>query len=120
MQTLTTVRYTPYTASDDIRVQLLKTRRDLHGDIIFEESIGPALRARGRLSVFYVRSFYDTDAARAITRRVHAENATEDSASSKLTPDESSYGLTWYAQQIYAASAVVVHFDDPARAESRS
>lgn len=117
MQTLTTVRYAPYTNSDDIRIEFLNARPDLHGDVIFEESIGPALQPEDELSVFYARSLYDTDAARVITRRIHTES-NKGLRIIEADPRESSYGLTWYAQQIYAASAVVVHFDDPGRAEA--
>jgi hypothetical protein len=117
MQTLTTVRYTPYTSSEDIRVEFLKARPDVRSDIIFDQTIGSTLQPEDELSVFYVRSFYDTDAARSITRRVHAESD-RGLRIIEADPRESSYGLTWYAQQIYAASAVVVHFDDPGRAEA--
>ena len=68
--------------------------------------------------LFYLRSYYDTDASRQITRRVHAETD-KGLRIIDADPRESSYeGLAWYAQQIYSASAVVVHFDDPARQDA--
>jgi hypothetical protein len=117
MRTLTTVRYAPYTNSDEIRIAFLTDRPDLQRHIIFDESIGPVLQPEEGPSLFYLRSFYDTDAARAITRRVHAETPNGIQVI-QADPRESSFeGLAWYAQQIYASSAVVIHFDDPRRAE---
>lgn len=115
MGTLTTIRYSGYTSSDDIRVSFIRERPDLGRQVIFDESIGPALQPEADPSLFYVKSLYDTDASRALTRRIHDER----SRSIRIVeadPVESSYeSLAWYAQQIYAAAGVVVHFDNPGR-----
>lgn len=118
MRTLTTVRYVPYTNSDDIRIAFLTERPDIRRHVIFDENIGATLQPEREPSLFYLRSFYDPDPARMITRRVHSE---EDRGIRVIEADprESSFeALAWYAQQIYVASAVVVHFDDPGRKEA--
>lgn len=118
MGTLTTIRYSGYTNSDDIRASFIRERPDLGRQVIFDESIGPALQPDADPSLFYVKSFYDTDASRGLTRRIHDERS-RGIRVVEADPVESSYeSLAWYAQQIYSAGGVVVHFDNPGRREA--
>jgi hypothetical protein len=117
--TLATIRYASYTNPDDIRIAFVEERPDLGRQVIFDESIGPALQPQEDVSVFYVKSLYDTDASRALTRRIHDERS-RGLRIVEADPVESSYeSLAWYAQQIYGAAVVVIHFDDPRRTDAR-
>jgi nucleoside 2-deoxyribosyltransferase len=101
MGTLTTIRYAGYTSTDDIRIAFVRERPDLGRQVIFDEGIGPALQPEEVASLFYVKSLHDTDASRALTRRIHNERS-RGIRIVEADPAESSYeSLAWYAQQIY-------------------
>lgn len=118
MRTLTTVGFSPYANSEHIKVAFIKDRPDLQNYTIYEDVIEPSLEPRSTPALFYIRSLHETEAASALTRRVHEEERqglrviTADPNESAVLP------LAWYAQQIYAASGVVVHFESPKRQDA--
>lgn len=115
LRILTTVGYLAYTNSDQIRAGFLRDKPHEAPQTIFESSIQPNLEPSGLQSIFFVKGPYDTDAQRFLEPRVRAEEEhgircfVHDSAESAVQP------LVWYAKQIYASAAVIVHFS----AESR-
>jgi hypothetical protein len=115
MNTLTTIGYVGYTNTEEIFARFMNDRPDIQRRVIFDEQIGGALQPEDAPSLFYVHSLYETNPSRGLTRRVQAE----DKAGIRIInadPQEAAVQpLLWYAQQIYASTGVVVHFDDPAR-----
>ncbi len=118
MRTLTTVGYTGYTNSEEISQAFFAERPDYRDRTIYDDMIGPILQPEHEPSVFYVRSLYDTDAARSLTRRIHGEEKRAIRVVEADPRESSHYPIGWYAQQIYAASGVLAHFDDPERVGS--
>jgi hypothetical protein len=118
VKVLATVGYQAYSNSDDIRIAFLRDRPYLDTETIFERAIAPSLQPAVLESVLYVTSPHKSDAERDIRRRIFQEQRAgltvivDDATESAVQP------LTWYAQQIYTAAAVVVHFVSPRRVGS--
>jgi hypothetical protein len=112
---LESLGYREYENSDDIRAAFLTERPDLRETALFDESIAPALRPAGSPSIFYVTSLYGDNASGALTRVIREETsrgvrlALADPRETAVQP------VTWYAQQIYDAAAVVIHFESPSK-----
>ncbi len=71
-------------------------------------------------SIFYVTNLYNDDASAALTRVVRSE-ADDGIRLVVADPSETSVqSLTWYAQQIYDAAVVVVHFESPLNADAET
>jgi hypothetical protein len=115
---LATVGYVPYTNSDDIRVNFLRERPYQSADTIFQTAIEPSLQPATFTSILYVTSPHNSEAERDLRRRVFQEERygltvmIDDASESSVQP------LAWYAQQIYTATAVVLHFVSPRRTGS--
>src|SRR6266496_1340748 len=115
LRLLTTVGYTPYTNSDDIRAAFLSGSPQLQDETIFHALIEPNLQPQHEAAIFYLPSNHQTDASRELTRRIHKE-AVRGQSSIEADPTEASvYPLSWYAQQIYASTATIAHFSAPRR-----
>ena len=106
---LSPVRYVPYQSASDIQGAFLT---DLpHEDVgltIFEDVIEPSLTPVAPNRLFYMKSTYQDEAARHITRRIERSKR----SGWELTiadPTESIYTITWYARQVYSAEAVIIH-----------
>jgi hypothetical protein len=110
---LTTIGYAPYKNAPDIRTAFLRDQPHLQPDTVFDQIIEPALQpAAGRHSLFYFKSLYENEPERRLTRRVTRE-ADKGYRCVLADPSESTYPLGWYAQQVYSASAVMVHLTSP-------
>jgi hypothetical protein len=112
---LEAVGYKKYQNSDDIFAAFTAERPDLRQDSVFDESIAPALHAAGTPSIFYITSLYGDDASGAITRVIRIEASRGVRLAMADARETSVQPLTWYAQQIYDAAAVLIHFDSPRR-----
>jgi hypothetical protein len=115
LRLLTTVGYAPYANAEHIRVAFAKDQPHLATETIFEQAIVPALQEALFSSLFYVTSPYNSEAERDIRRRVLEEQRQGISCQIDDASESSVQPLSWYAQQIYAASAVVVHLLSPSR-----
>lgn len=112
---LSTVGCQVFANSDDICSAFLNLSDDDLSTNLFNDLIRPTLQAFGAPSVFYLPSLHNTEASRTITLRVLAEKR-RGLRVVKADPSESSVEpLAWYAQEIYPAALVVVHFTSPAR-----
>jgi hypothetical protein len=112
------VGYTGYQGSEGIFTAFVNERPDLREASIFEESIEPSLRPAGLPSVFYLTSLYGDDASTALKRVVRAAGDTGIRVSTADPRETSVQPITWYAQQIHDAAAVVVHFESPRKLQS--
>jgi hypothetical protein len=110
---LTDVGYTQYANQDDIFASFAHDRPDVRELSLWDEAVEPALRPAGSPSVFYVTSGFNNDASSALTRVVKSEarNGMRLIAADPREMDNQS--LTWYAQQVQDAVAVVIHFESP-------
>jgi|tagenome__1003787_1003787.scaffolds.fasta_scaffold20949822_2 hypothetical protein len=110
---LTQVRYVPYSSSDDI-LQAFLTDLPHEGakPTIFESVIKPSLDRPAPGRIFFMRSPYDDEASRQIARRIDRKKR-ERWEVTLADPVESSYTITWYARQVYSASAVIIHLAPP-------
>jgi hypothetical protein len=115
VKVLASVGYESYANSDEIRIAFLRERPHLSSRTIFDEAIAPSLQPALFDSLLYVTSPHNSEAERDLRRRVLQEQKSgvavivDDATESAMQP------LTWYAQQIYGAAAVVVHFVSPRR-----
>lgn len=109
---LTTIGYAAYKNADDIRNAFIRDQPHMTSDTLFDQVIEPTLEPAGRPSLFYVKSLHENEPERHLTRRVTRE-ADKGYRCVFADPTESTYPLSWYAQQVYAASAVLVHLTSP-------
>ena len=112
---LTTVGYSPFTSSEQL-VQAFWKEHPLNEEpTIFRAAIKDYLSSGLAGGLFYLPSLHETEAGRKLTRRVRRE----ESAGIRCIvadPDESAFrSLSWYAQSVYASSAVIAHFCSPNR-----
>jgi signal transduction histidine kinase len=115
LRLLTTVGYARYANSEHIRVAFAKEQPHLATETIFEQAIVPALQEALFSSLFYVSSPYNSEAERDLRRRILEEQKHGISCQIDDATESSVQPLSWYAQQIYAANAVVVHLMSPNR-----
>lgn len=112
---LSTVGYARYLSSDDIVEAFEKDRPWEQARTIYDRSIRQALEPTDLNALLFVRSLHATEADRELANRVDRERRT---GIRVLEADPSESGiqpLTWYAQQIYASTAVLIHFTSPER-----
>jgi hypothetical protein len=112
------VGYSTYEGSEGIFSAFMRERPDLRESSIFEESIEPALHPAGLPSLFYVTSIYGDDASTALKRVVRNATSTGIRLSMADPRETSVQPLTWYAQQIFDAAAVLLHFESPRKLNS--
>jgi ABC-type transport system substrate-binding protein len=113
---LTTIGYIPYANSDDIKSKFLteKPYDDLE-NTIFKRSIEPFLKLRSSLKLLYLESSIQTEASIKLSQRI--ANSTIPIETDN--PKEVLKSLTWYAEKISNAYALIAHFlsDDYAERE---
>jgi hypothetical protein len=115
---LTPIGYTPYHSSEDIFTAFLNERPDLRDETLFDQLVAPTLRPPGSPTLLYVQSLYADDASGALTRAVRSE-AQRGIRLTVADPRETSVQpLTWFAQEINDAAAVVIHFESPRKVGS--
>jgi hypothetical protein len=112
LRTLTTVGYVSYQNSDDIRAAFLQDDPANQPKTLYEDAIENALIPVGAPSLFYLPSLHETDAGRLLTRAVEKEVKARGLPLISADPFEAGEALTlpWYAQQVYDAAGVLVHF----------
>lgn len=108
LRILTTVGYAEYANSHDIANRFLKEEpwKDLD-KTIFRASVEPSLLDKGPKRLLYLKSPYDTEAAVALSKAV------ENTGLAKIIDDPKEAAvqpLPWYAEKVYSASGVLVHF----------
>lgn len=112
---LTDVGYTQYANQDDIFGAFARDRPDVRELSLWDEAVEPALRPAGAPSVFYVTSGFNNDASSALTRVVKSEARNGMRLITADPREMDNQSLTWYAQQVQDAVAVVIHFESPGR-----
>lgn len=115
---LTSIGYTPYEASSETLVaEFLRSRPDLREDSLWEEIlISGGVGPRRPRTLFYMPLGFRADVGKALDRILLARKNL-----SVATADEDEQGiapLSWYAVQIYQASAALLHLRGPQRARS--
>jgi hypothetical protein len=105
---LTTVGYCSYCNSSDIENLFYDERpyEDLESTL-YKDAIESVITQQRELALLYLRSAVETEASRKLTHEVKESNIRVITDDPKEVPVQS---LTWYAQQVHAASAVLVHF----------
>lgn len=115
---LTSVGYTPYEASSETLVtEFIRSRPDLRADSLWEELlISGGVGPRRPRTLFYMPLGSRADVGKAVDRillaRKNLSVATADEEEQGIAP------LSWYAVQIYQASAALLHLRGPQRARS--
>lgn len=118
MKLLSTVGYIEYVKSDDVRAAFLRDLPHVEPTTLFERFVEPSLRPGLSSGVFYVMSSHPTDASSLAMKAIERQ-ASKKGRLVKADPSEASvYPLSWYAQQIYASSATVVHLAAGRRVEA--
>ena len=115
---LSSVGYTPYEASSETLVtEFIRSRPDLRADSLWEELlISGGVGPRRPRTLFYMPLGSRADVGKAVDRillaRKNLSVATADEEEQGIAP------LSWYAVQIYQASAALLHLRGPQRARS--
>lgn len=112
------IGYSAYEGSDEIFAAFQRERPDRRPMSIFEESIEPTLRAKGLPSIFHITSVYGDDASGALRRVVRAASSTGIRLTVADPRETSVQPLAWYAQQVYDAAAVIIHFESPRKRDT--
>lgn len=106
---LDTVGQIRFTTSEQIRNEFVRERPDLQGKPLFSTTLAPQISGGRPPALFYFAEALQTDAGRVV-HRVLSARATEDLGLVVADPVEASVQtLSWFAQHIFAAEAVVVH-----------
>ena len=120
MRTLTTVRYASYTNSDDIRIAFLNDPVPIFDLALFLTSRSDQDYSGTTIPPSSISTVSMTQTPRGQLRDASMREQDRGMRLIESDPRESAFdSLAWYAQQIYDAEAVIVHFDDPARADAR-
>jgi hypothetical protein len=106
---LDTVGQTRFTNSEQIFAGYLSERPDVYGTPFFETSLQPQLTGGRAPAMFYFAEAHQTDAGRQVLSYLGGK-ADDDLPLVVADPREASVQtLSWFAQHLYAAEAVVVH-----------
>lgn len=109
LRLLTSVGYFGYANSDDIRTEFLRSQPHESDDTIFQQLIEPSLVPGVTASVFYLPASHETDAANQVSTQL-VRYGMRTRGLVQADPTETSvYPLSWYARQVYGASATIVH-----------
>lgn len=118
VRVLTSIGYSPYSNSEDIRVAFARETPYLSEETVYQQSIAASLQPTLFKSLFYVASPHNSEAERDLRRRVNQEQKNGLSIVVDDATESSVQSLGWYGQQIYASAAAVVHFLSPRRTGS--
>jgi uncharacterized membrane protein len=112
---LTTVGYSTYTNSDQVLAAYMRDLPLTQPRTLFERSIAGVLEPTVVPSIFYIPSAYPTEVGRALTERVLDEKR----RGLRYVADDATEGrqqsLSWYAQSVSDAAAVVAHLVEARR-----
>lgn len=112
------VGYAAWENSETIRDLFITERPDIKPQNLYDDLIEPELEEFLPGSIFYVQTYHNTDAARAISRRLDHEVrrgvrlVAADPTESSLNP------LQWYAAKAYANECALVHLEAPRRQDA--
>lgn len=117
LRILTTVGYSSYCNSDDIRASFLREHpwTDLEATV-FDQCIKANLQGAVDQNVFYLKSRHMSEASTVVSREV--AKATEEMHCAQIVDDPRETAvqpLSWYAEQVYKARCVVAHLINPTR-----
>ncbi len=112
---LTTVGYAPYLNSDEILQAFDKDRPWQQERTLYDRTIRPVLEPTELNALLFARSLHETEADRELARRVEDERRAGIRVLEADPKESGVQPLSWYAQQIYASVAVLVHFSSPER-----
>lgn len=107
LEMLTTLGYSPYSNSRNIIDNFYKDQpwTDLN-DTIFKQSIEPALSSRENSGLLYLKTQFDTEASRLLSRTVDTYSLPK----TLSDPNETSaQTLFWYARKIWYSLGVIAH-----------
>ncbi len=106
---LTQVGYIAYKNSEEIKAAYLREYPHQGNKSIYEDYIKSNLSPRKEAALFFIKSIHDTDADRALTRRILKEKQEGIKCILDDADESSVQTLTWYAQKIYESTAVIAH-----------
>lgn len=111
---LTTIGYSPYRNSREIENAFYQQRP--HTDLestIYKDAIESVIGREGQRILLYLKSGVETEASITLSRRIHKSHipiVVDDPNEIRIQT------LSWYAQMVHNAHAVVVHFLSPEHA----
>lgn len=108
---LTTIGYSKYSNSLEIVQAFYKERpyKDLKSTI-YKDAIESVISSREKSALLYLKSGIETEASIKLSRTVdslHIPSIVDDPNEVRIQP------LSWYAQKVYSAYAVIAHFLSP-------
>jgi hypothetical protein len=106
---LDTVGQARFTNSDQIFGAFVKERPDINGKSLFSSSLLPQLSGGRDPAVFYFAEALQTDAGRQVLSHLETKLSNELPLVVADPREASVQTLSWFAQHLYAAEAVVVH-----------
>ena len=106
---LDTVGQNRFTTSDQIFAGFVKERPDLNGRPLFSSALQPQIASGRPPALFYFAESVQTDAGRRVATRLQERAASEFMFVVADPREASVQTLSWFAQHLYAAEAVVVH-----------
>jgi hypothetical protein len=113
---LDTVGQARFTNSDQVHAAFLAERPDLNTSSLFQDILAPQLVAGRAPALFYFAEALQTDAGRQVLTHLQ-KRASDDLALIVADPQEASVQtLSWFAQHLYAAEAVIIHLASRRRA----
>jgi len=103
------VGYQGYDNVDDIRSAFTRDLPYMAEDTLFSDLIQKTLQPSAGVALFYLPSLYETEPSRLVSRKVRQQQELGDKCVTADTRESSVEPLSWYAQQVYSARAVLAH-----------
>ncbi len=113
---LGSVGYVGYTHSGDIQSRILGGLSELHP--LWDDLAHPTLPIQHARTIFYMPLNHATDASRTLTRRLDAAARKNWHINPADTSEIGPAPISWYLPNVWAASAVVIHFSAPRRSNA--
>jgi hypothetical protein len=113
---LASIGYVGYTHSGDIQSRILSGLSELHP--LWDDLAHPTLPIQNPRMIFYMPLNHATDASRTLTRRLDAVARKNWHINTADSSEIGAAPVSWYLPNIWAASAAVIHFSAPRRANS--
>lgn len=114
-QALTGIRYSEYRNSYDVIEAFSIERPWEKPETVFSTFIDASLGPRSVGSIFFLKSRHETDPDRELTRRVERHKRSGVAVVVVDPSEAAAQPLSWYAQRIYDAAAVLVHLSSSDR-----
>ncbi len=107
---LSTVGYSTWANSNDIRDLFVRDRPHLAESTLYDDIIEPNLSPQVEGSLFYVPSFHNTEASQKLGRRLDVETRRGVRLISADPTESALNQISWYAQKVYETAGTIAHF----------